>query len=87
MDRRKLDALGSGRHCHENPVSRGEAAECRRSCGKRRSLPLLRRVVSEDSQCRPGNEVALNVERIVDGSMEIEMPSAPAGRRAWGARR
>jgi hypothetical protein len=48
----------------QRPTSRGE----------RRRLPLALRLRSEDPQRRPANEVALNIERVVDGGMKADEP-------------
>jgi hypothetical protein len=45
---------------------------CRASCGCDCILPLRVGFVSEVSQCSAGDEVALNIEIIVDGGMDAE---------------
>jgi hypothetical protein len=72
--------LPEGR-CHGNPrwAGRGsELTQTSRCCDG--VLPLRRRFGSEDPQDRSGDEVALKVERVMDGSMHIEKALGRASR-------
>jgi hypothetical protein len=56
------------------------ARENQVSCGCDGILPLRRRFGSEGSRRRSGDEVALKVERVVDGSVHIEKALGRASR-------
>ena len=40
--------------------------------GHRHCVPLLHRLGSEEAQCSAGDQMALNIERVVDGGMQGE---------------
>ena len=44
----------------------------RRLGGHRRCVPLLHRLGSEEAQRAAGDQMALNIERVVDGGMQSE---------------
>jgi len=85
---RKSDSQGTTVHLRENPMTSAAQRrsglvtatidELRRaranqvSCCRDGRLPLRRRFGSEGPQRGPGDEVALKIERVVDGGMDTE---------------
>src|SRR5262249_5268168 len=66
--------------CHGNERWPDGSGLIQSSCCCDSVLPLRRCLGSEDLQGRPGDEMALKVERVVDGGMHIEKALGRASR-------
>ena len=60
------------RHCQVERFSQNTRVRGLSSCRVGRAAPLRRRLGSEDPKRRPGDEMALEVEGIVDGGMNAQ---------------
>ena len=70
----------SERHCHGNDRGAENGPGRRASCCCDGILPARRRFGSKGPQRRSGDEVALKVERVMDGSVHIEKALGGASR-------
>jgi hypothetical protein len=63
------------RNCHENlTLAERKSEGLGSSSGRSRRPPVLQRFPSEDAERVAGNEMALNVERILDDGVNSQEP-------------